>query len=70
MKYDRRLVSRNNLTDLETAILELEEQGWLIDPDVPEENSGTLLGILRAIRSTGVGVGIVVPMRRPNYTER
>lgn len=64
MKFDRRLVARETLTDLEHAILDLEEFGWELDPTVPDENSGTLLGALRAIRARGLRANIVVPMRR------
>ena len=62
-KYHRRLVARNNLTDLEAAIIALEKEGWEIDPVVPDANSGTLLGVLRALRKPGVKVNIPVPMR-------
>lgn len=64
MKYERRLVARDTFTDLEGAVLDLEEMGWHIDPDVPDEASGTLLGAFRQLRRKGVGVGIVIPMRR------
>jgi len=63
MKYDRRLVARNSLTDLEAAVIALEREGWEIDPTVPDENSGTILGALRALRGP-VAVNIPVPMRR------
>ena len=63
-KYDRRLVARNSLTELESAVIELETQGWKLDPTVPDENSGTLLSILRKMRLQPNGVSIIVPMRR------
>jgi hypothetical protein len=63
-KYHRRLVARNTLTDLESAITTLEEEGWELDPTVPEQSSGTLLGVLRAIRKPGMKVNIPVPMRQ------
>jgi len=63
-KYDRRLVARNSLTEIESAVIELETQGWKLDPTVPDENSGTLLSILRKMRLQPNGVSIIVPMRR------
>jgi len=63
-RYDRRLVARNNLTELETAVVQLEEDRWELDPTVPDENSGTLLSILRKIRLQPIGTSIHVPMRR------
>ncbi len=63
MKFDRRLVVRNNLTDLESAIIALEAEGWVLDPTVPDKNSGTILGALRALRGPSPP-SIPVPMRR------
>jgi hypothetical protein len=62
MKYDRRLVARNSLTDLEAAVKALEAEGWELDPTVPDENSGTILGALRALRGN-TKLSIPVPMR-------
>lgn len=50
-KYNRRIVVRNTLTDLEVGIIFLENQGWELDPTVPDEAGGTLLGTLRDIRN-------------------
>ena len=63
-KYDRRLVARNSLTEIETAVIELEQDRWVLDPTVPDEKSGTLLSILRKMRLQPNGVSIAVPMRR------
>ena len=60
-KYDRRIIARNNLTDLESTIIALESEGFELDPTVPDENSGTLLGTLRAIRNKS---GVHISMRR------
>jgi hypothetical protein len=63
MKFDRRIVVRNSLTDLESAVIALEAEGWVLDPTVPDKNSGTILGALRALRGPSP-TNIPVPMRR------
>ena len=61
MKFDRRIVVRNTLTDLEAGIIHLEKEGWELDPTVPDEATGTLVGTLRNIRRQQT---VTVPMRR------
>ena len=63
-KYERRLVARNSLTELERDVADLESEGWELDPTVPDENSGTVLGIMRKMRVEPQGVSIIIPMRR------
>ena len=62
-KFDRRLVARTTLTELEKAVIDCEAQGWELDPTVPDENSTTVLQALRATRSR-LNFAIAVPMRR------
>ena len=63
-KYNRRLVVRDTLTDLELGIAFLERDGWEIDPTVPEENSANLLFLLKKIRLQNGCAGITVAMRK------
>ena len=62
-KFDRRIVARNTLTDLEAGVIELEKQGWEFDPTVPDEHSGTLIGVFKSMRKPGF-THISVSMRR------
>jgi hypothetical protein len=63
MKFDRTLVVRNTLTDLEAGIDHLRSQGFEIDETVPDTYGITVIAALREIRNKRVTV--TIPMRRP-----
>jgi len=58
-KFDYRMVMRNNLTDIEVAIRDLQAQGWVMND--PNNVTPTLC---QALDNIGRGDPLGIPMKR------